>query len=55
MAAYEVLYCEDIPRVVSINEAVDLAKDFGGSDSAAFINGVLDQLQQPAVDLGQEI
>lgn len=41
MAIYEMEYEKDIPISVSINEAVDLAKKYGGSDDAPFINGVL--------------
>ncbi|MBN1959623.1 MAG: transcription antitermination factor NusB [Deltaproteobacteria bacterium] len=44
VAAYEILYCPDIPRVVSINEAVEIAKRFSGKESAAFVNGILDQV-----------
>ena len=44
VAAYEILYCPDIPRVASINEAVEIAKRFSGKESAAFVNGVLDRV-----------
>lgn len=44
LAAYEILYCPDIPGKVTLNEAIELAKSFGGSDSAKFINGILDRL-----------
>lgn len=44
LAAYELLRCPDIPRSASINEAIEIAKRFSGQESAAFINGVLDQL-----------
>ena len=40
-AVYEMLCDEQVPQKVAINEAVELAKKFGGSDSSAFINGVL--------------
>jgi transcription antitermination protein NusB len=53
IAAYEIMHCPDIPRAVSINEAVEIAKRFSGAESAAFINGVLDQLQRPS-GLGEE-
>ncbi|EKD42191.1 MAG: hypothetical protein ACD_73C00279G0010, partial [uncultured bacterium] len=43
-STYELLYCEDIPHSVTINEAVEVAKKFGTDDSAAFINGVLDKI-----------
>ena len=41
LAVFEVLYDEDVPTRVAINEAVELAKKYGGDDSPAFINGVL--------------
>lgn len=43
-ALYEMLYDSEVPEKVAINEAVDLAKKFGGKDSPAFINGVLAKL-----------
>lgn len=41
LAVYEIMYDEDIPTGVAINEAVELAKKFGQDSSPAFINGVL--------------
>lgn len=41
LAVYEVQKDEDIPTGVAINEAVELAKKFGGDDSPSFVNGVL--------------
>jgi N utilization substance protein B len=41
LSAAEILYLEDIPDSASINEAVDMAKKFGGEDSGKFINGIL--------------
>lgn len=41
LALYEVLYCEEIPVSVSINEAVELAKKYGTDEEASFVNGVL--------------
>lgn len=41
LAVYEMRYVEDIPVSVSINEAVELAKKYGGDEDSAFINGVL--------------
>lgn len=43
-ALYEMLYDSEVPEKVAINEAVDLAKKYGGSDAPAFINGVLAKL-----------
>lgn len=45
LATYEMVYVDDVPLSVSINEAVELAKDFGGEDdSPRFVNGVLGQI-----------
>lgn len=44
MGAYELLYHKDVPPKVAINEAVELAKAFGGDNSSKFINGVLGTL-----------
>jgi N utilization substance protein B len=45
IAAFEICYCPDIPRSVSINEAIEVAKRFSGTESYAFINGILDNLK----------
>jgi len=45
IAVYEILYCEDIPLKVSINEAVDVGKKFGSEESGAFINGIIDSVR----------
>jgi transcription antitermination protein NusB len=45
LAIYEMLYREDIPPVVSINEAVDIAKKFSTQDSGKFVNGILDKIR----------
>ena len=44
VAAYEILSCPDIPSSASINEALEIAKRFGGGESVAFINGILDHI-----------
>lgn len=45
VAVYELLYCDDIPPKVSINEAIDIGKRFGTEDSSAFVNGILDSIR----------
>jgi transcription antitermination protein NusB len=45
LAIYEMLHREDIPPVVSINEAVDIAKKFSTNESGKFVNGVLDKVK----------
>lgn len=45
LAMYEMLYRKDVPPVVSINEAIDLSKQFSNADAKRFINGILDRLK----------
>ncbi len=45
LAIYEMLHRDDIPPVVSINEAIELAKTYGGPDSGRFVNGILDRVK----------
>lgn len=45
LAIYEMLHRDDIPPVVSINEAVDIAKKFSTDDSGKFVNGILDKIK----------
>lgn len=45
LAAYEMLYVNDVPLTVVIDEAVELAKEFGTSDTPAFVNGILDAVR----------
>ena len=57
LAFYEILWDEDVPQSVAINEAVELAKKFGGNDSSSFVNGVLARLvkqQKQAKAEGEE-
>ena len=44
LASYEILFCPDIPGRVSLNEAIELAKRFGGEESAKYVNGILDRV-----------
>ena len=44
LAYYEIKYHDDIPMAVAINEAVELAKIYGGDESSSFVNGVLAKL-----------
>lgn len=48
LGAFEILRRSDIPKSVTINEAVELAKKFGAEGSASFVNGLLDKIQKPA-------
>jgi transcription antitermination protein NusB len=53
LAIYEMLYRQDIPPVVSINEAVDIAKKFSTQDSGKFVNGILDKIRGEALRLAR--
>ncbi len=46
MSIFEMFYCKEIPPKVSINEAIELGKIFGDTESSSFINGVLDKVYQ---------
>ncbi len=50
LGVFELKYRPDIPKKVSINEAVELGKNFGTEESSAFVNGLLDRV---AVSLGK--
>ena len=45
LAIYEMMFRDDIPPIVSINEAVDIAKKFSTQDSGKFVNGILDKVK----------
>ena len=53
LAVYELLYDDTIPTGVAINEAVEMAKKYGGEDSGSFVNGILGKLARGKED-GQE-
>ncbi len=44
LGAYELLFRNDIPQAVTINEAIEIAKKYSTSESASFINGILDRI-----------
>ncbi len=46
LAAYEIVYCEEVPFRVAIDEAIELARRFGAEESWSFINGVLDRISK---------
>lgn len=46
MGTYELLYVEDVPPKVSLNESVELAKRFGDEESGKFVNGILDTIHK---------
>ncbi len=49
IGVYELLYTEDIPPKVTINEAVELAKKYGDMESGKFVNGILDKIHKTEV------
>ncbi|NLW07960.1 MAG: transcription antitermination factor NusB [Clostridia bacterium] len=46
LALYEMLYCPDIPSNITINEAIELAKNFNNEEAGKFINGLLDNVRR---------
>jgi len=46
MAAFELMFADDIPPKVSINEAIDIAKKYGDQNSSKFVNGILDNINK---------
>ncbi|MEK9864510.1 MAG: transcription antitermination factor NusB [Verrucomicrobiota bacterium] len=46
LAMYELFHREDIPPVVSLNEAIEIAKRFSTKESGKFVNGILDRIRQ---------
>lgn len=44
LAAYELIYCPEIPKNVTINEAIEVAKKYGADESSSFVNGILDEI-----------
>ena len=44
LIGYELLYRAEIPKNVTINEAIEIAKKFGSEESPAFVNGILDEI-----------
>ena len=53
LAVYEMKFDEDVPVGVAINEAVELAKMFGGDDSGSFVNGILGKIASGKKDSGE--
>jgi len=45
LAAYELMFRPDIPKKVSINEAIEIVRRFGDKESPAFVNGILDEIE----------
>jgi len=45
LAVYELMFRTDIPKKVTINEAIEIVRRFGDKDSPAFVNGILDEIE----------
>ena len=50
IAIFELIYCDDLPYKVSINEAIELGKRYGADDSPSFINGILDSIARKSLE-----
>lgn len=53
LAVYEITFCDEVPDSVAINEAVEMAKIYGGEDSSKFVNGVLGRIAEHHVDANE--
>ena len=51
LGAYELLWLDEVPAKVTVNEAIELAKDFGDEEAAKFVNGILDRVLTTEVKL----
>ncbi|MBF0528521.1 MAG: transcription antitermination factor NusB [Deltaproteobacteria bacterium] len=51
LAVYEMRFRQDVPHKVSINEAIELGKEFGTEESKAFINGILDRIHHHTAEV----
>jgi N utilization substance protein B len=55
LAAYELMFRSDIPKKVSINEAIEIVRRYGDKESPAFVNGILDEIEScPKTELSSE-
>ncbi|RME82869.1 MAG: transcription antitermination factor NusB [Planctomycetota bacterium] len=54
LGVYELIYCEDIPHQVTINEWVEIAKTYSTFKSGSFINGVLDKIYRKKTEVVKE-
>lgn len=52
IGTYELLFSEDVPSAVVMNEAIDIAKKFGGEESGKFVNGVLNAISEESKKAG---
>lgn len=52
LAVFELIYRDEIPKNVTINEAIEVAKKFGTEESPSFVNGILDEIASTLPDKG---
>ncbi|HPN73104.1 MAG TPA: transcription antitermination factor NusB [Candidatus Omnitrophota bacterium] len=50
LASFELMFLDDIPPKVAINEAIEIAKKYGDKDSGKFVNGILDRISRPKTE-----
>jgi len=55
LAAYEMVFAEDVPAKVAVNEAIELSKHFGTDESGKFVNGVLGKMIQDVEELKKKL
>ncbi len=53
IGVYELKYCDDVPATVTINEMVEIAKEFGAEATPSFTNAILDKLKDKVVPPGK--
>ena len=53
LGVYEMMFCQEVPARVAINEALELAKRYSTAQSSRFVNGILDRLLQSQVTQGR--
>ena len=55
LGAYELLWLDEVPAKVTVNEAIELAKDFGDDEAAKFVNGILDKVRGEILRPAREV
>lgn len=55
LASYEMIFAEDVPAKVAVNEAIELSKHFGTDESGKFVNGVLGKMIQDVEELKKKL
>ncbi len=50
VALFEMIHCSDVPAGVAINEAIEVAKRYGGDEAPRFVNGILDEMRKQLIE-----